>query len=81
MALLMPTIWKFLRLHQLETKYTSFKFCNMEKYWSLELTGAELALVQLAVVDYVTKYQGRVFSEQDLKNIIDIVYFPKHRAL
>jgi hypothetical protein len=53
----------------------------MEKYWSLELTGAELALVQLAVVDYVTKYDGRVFSEQDLKNIIDIVYFPKHRAL
>ena len=53
----------------------------MEKYWSLELTSAELALVQLAVRDYVIKHDGDVFSEQDLKNIIDIVYLPKHRAL
>jgi hypothetical protein len=54
---------------------------NKEKFWIVELTGEQLAILQRAAVEYCEGYRGSVFSKESLKETLELVYFPKHRNL
>jgi hypothetical protein len=54
---------------------------NKEKFWMIELTGEQLAILQMASVKYAEQYNGVIFSQEVLKETVELVYFPKHRNL
>lgn len=53
----------------------------MEKYWQLELTSAEMSIVQIAVERYVKQYANDNFTPYELYSALNTVSNPKHRAL
>ena len=54
---------------------------NKEKFWMIELTGEQLAILHISSVIYAEQFNGVIFSHEVLKETVELVYFPKHRNL
>lgn len=57
---------------------------EQEKFWKLECTSAEMAIIKIAVEKYVEQYTNfdwGTFTKDELASVLLTVNYPQHRSL